>query len=235
MYTLIKGSEVYKFIAVDATLEPSPKRPFNFIGHLREEDINQIKTMIKESPPSNSTVWFGHYPTSSIYDESYHLGEIINGPYLCGHFHTIGGLVRDMYATQRTGYLEIEVADWKESRMFRVAAYDHGLFSFVDTKLNQWPIILVTNPKPALFITPKFEPYHRINQSTHIRVLVFSPYALNGVHYQIDNGPWSSMSSSSSLPTLYTHSWQPENYQKGLHRISVKATVSHDRPKLNPQ
>lgn len=187
--------------------------------------MKHIKTMVKESPPSNSTVWFGHYPTSSIYDESYHLRDIINGPYLCGHFHTMGGLVRHMYATQRTGYLEIEVADWKESRMFRVAAFDHGLFSFIDVKLNQWPIILITNPKPALFITPKFEPYHRIYQSTHIRALIFSPQQLTQVLYQIDNGPWISMNPSPFMPALYVHPWEPEKYRAGLHKISIKAMV----------
>jgi hypothetical protein len=42
-------------------------------------------------------------------------------------------------------------------RMFRVAAIDHGLFSFVDVKHNDWPIILITNPKNALFNNPAKE------------------------------------------------------------------------------
>lgn len=31
---------------------------------------------------------------------------------------------------------------------------DHGLFSFVDVPHQRWPVILVTNPKHALFHLP---------------------------------------------------------------------------------
>ena len=52
---------------------------------------------------------------------------------------------------------------------FRVAAIDHGLFSFTDVKHASWPIILVTNPKHALFAMKHHEPLHLIQESTHIR------------------------------------------------------------------
>lgn len=38
--------------------------------------------------------------------------------YLCGHLHTMGGLVPNMYAYQQSGYLELELADWKDSRLY---------------------------------------------------------------------------------------------------------------------
>lgn len=37
--------------------------------------------------------------------------------YLCGHLHTFGGLAPKMYTLQSEGYLELEVADWKEHRV----------------------------------------------------------------------------------------------------------------------
>lgn len=37
--------------------------------------------------------------------------------YLCGHYHTLGGLSPEMYTLQRGGYLELELADWKDNRM----------------------------------------------------------------------------------------------------------------------
>lgn len=37
---------------------------------------------------------------------------------------------------------------------YRLAAIDHGLFSFADLNHNSWPIILITNPKHALFNIP---------------------------------------------------------------------------------
>ena len=52
---------------------------------------------------------------------------------------------------------------------FRVAAIDHGLFSFTDVKHASWPVILVTNPKHALFAMKHHEPLHLVQESTHIR------------------------------------------------------------------
>lgn len=68
----------------------------------------------------------------------------------------------------RTGRLEIESnVSWlcvdlrcienayiENILSYRVAAMDHGLFSFVDVPHRQWPVILVTNPKHALFHLP---------------------------------------------------------------------------------
>ena len=36
--------------------------------------------------------------------------------YLCGHLHTLGGLVPSMYARPVEGHLELEAGDWKENR-----------------------------------------------------------------------------------------------------------------------
>lgn len=59
----------YSFIAMDATPNPGPRRPFNFIGILREKQINLLNKMSLESSSSNMTFWFGHYPTSLIITE----------------------------------------------------------------------------------------------------------------------------------------------------------------------
>ena len=37
--------------------------------------------------------------------------------YLCGHLHTLAGLMPNMYSRQKTGYLELELADWKDQRV----------------------------------------------------------------------------------------------------------------------
>jgi len=93
------------------------------------------------SKDSNGTIWFGHFPTSTIYSSNglrtimtfvnlwiysnkfskkflnqYNLFR--NGAaYLSGHLHTFGGLVRAMYTRHLNGMLELELADWKVSRM----------------------------------------------------------------------------------------------------------------------
>lgn len=226
MYTLTKGEDKYNFLGIDACPQPAPKRPYNFIGHLKTSDLDSIKQLLTKAPTSNSTIFFGHYPTSSIITQTPGLRNLITGPYLCGHFHTIVGMVPKMYATQSTGYLEIEVADWKDERMFRVAAVDHGLFNFVDVKLEQWPIILITNPKSALFKMPRYEPLHRIANSTHIRVLAFSPSPIDSVSVRINDEPWKPMKRFSKDQPLFTHPWNPKKYSIGLHKIQVRASVS---------
>jgi len=52
---------------------------------------------------------------------------------------------------------------------YRVAAFDHGMFSFVDTVHDEWPVILVTNPKHALFSMSTSEPLELMRDSSHIR------------------------------------------------------------------
>lgn len=37
--------------------------------------------------------------------------------YLCGHYHMLGGAVPNMYTLQQAGFLELELADWKDNRM----------------------------------------------------------------------------------------------------------------------
>lgn len=163
-----KGTEKYTFIAVDACLKPEgPKRPFNFIGVLSQNDTNYLRHLANEARKNggNYTIWFGHYPTSCIitgeagshglrrligdYDESY--------AYLCGHLHNFGGSVPRMFTLQQDGFLELELGDWKKFRWFRLGAIDHGLFSFVDTHHNDFPIVLVTNPKNYMFNIPHRE------------------------------------------------------------------------------
>lgn len=43
--------------------------------------------------------------------------------YLCGHLHTLGGLVPQMYTMQDEGFAELELADWKDARMLDFNLY----------------------------------------------------------------------------------------------------------------
>ena len=52
---------------------------------------------------------------------------------------------------------------------YRLAAIDHGQFSFVDVKHKDWPVALVTNPKHAQFAMPQKENIQSVVDSTHIR------------------------------------------------------------------
>lgn len=52
---------------------------------------------------------------------------------------------------------------------YRLAAVDHGQFSFIDLKHNDWPVALITNPKNMLFMMPQKENTKSIITSTHVR------------------------------------------------------------------
>ena len=61
---------------------------------------------------------------------------------------------------------------------YRVAAVDHGLFSFTDVRYGTWPVILVTNPKHALFTMAHHEPLHLLKDASHIRFVINDQYAI---------------------------------------------------------
>jgi len=67
MYNVNTGLETFSFIAIDACLKPGPKRPFNFIGFLDQDEINRIQQLVNRSKENAAhAIMFGHYPTSSI-------------------------------------------------------------------------------------------------------------------------------------------------------------------------
>ncbi|XP_076231397.1 transmembrane protein 62 [Calliopsis andreniformis] len=235
MYTINIGSELYTFIAVDACLKPGPRRPFNFIGVLDEQEMNSIYKLISKSQENNADfiIWFGHYPTSCILSQTNPGIRNVIGQYkesmvyLCGHYHMLGGAVPNMYTLQQAGFLELELADWKDNRMYRIAAIDHGQFSFIDVKHKEWPVILITNPKDALYMMPRKESLLSVIKSTHIRVLAFSTAPIKTVEAQLDNDAW--FECDHIKGPLYTSSWNSTKYREGIHTIRVRVVDTDGR------
>lgn len=175
-----------------------PRRPFNFFGLVNQEGVDQIQRLANlAAKDSNATIFFGHYPTSVIRATPPGLSSVMSSglAYLCGHFHTLGGLVPSMYAIQRSGSMELELGDWKDNRVFRLAAIDHGMLSFVDRRYESplWPLILVTMPKSSTVLTPSHEPLDRMLHSSHIRALVFSPHPIMEVEAKLPGGKFQKM------------------------------------------
>jgi Calcineurin-like phosphoesterase len=71
-YDLEKDGTKYSFVAIDATLQPGPKRPFNFIGILSANETQHIQDLVEKSKAQNTDkqdhhlFFFSHYPTSCI-------------------------------------------------------------------------------------------------------------------------------------------------------------------------
>ncbi|TWW71827.1 transmembrane protein 62 [Takifugu flavidus] len=225
----------YSFVCVDATLTPGPKRPYNFFGILEQAQMDLLDRFRAESLKSNQTIWFGHYTTSTVVSPSPGLREMMSSgvAYLCGHLHTLGGLMPVLHSRHPRGTLELELGDWMDNRRYRVLAVDHDLLSFADLKFEQWPVVLVTNPKDAQYMHPGAEPLGRVRRSTHIRILAFSEAPITAVHVSIDGDPLGKGHSAGG--PLYVLPWDPSLYLKGLHTIQVKVEDSAGRSSAREQ
>ncbi|XP_057374935.1 transmembrane protein 62-like isoform X2 [Daphnia carinata] len=228
----INDKTKYAFIAVDATLDIGSKRLLNFVGQLDDTRLLKLQELDQAASKLNvnATIWFGHYPSSIIltYGILPGLRHIAAKgiAYLCGHLHNFGGMIPHMYSNHHSGMLELELADWKHNRMYRVAVLDQGLFSFTDIQHKTWPVIVVTNPKPLLTVQPSKEPIELMATSTHIRIYIFSPSPINSCEIKLDEGSWQPCKRSGQQHPLYTAPWQPELYSKGLHVLHVRASDS---------
>ena len=187
----------------------------------------------------NHTIVFGHYPLITIADSLSSRGESFGdlsahfSAYLCGHLHTLYGRAPRMHARHfGGGMLELEVPDYGWAKGFRIFAFDHDLISFIDTKLDSWPVLIITNPKDAMYLLPEKEPFHRIGSSSHIRILAFSPEGLasSSFEIEIDGQPHPEpvtkavqmdLDEGETTSPLYVARWNPEKYSTGLHTITV--------------
>ncbi|XP_029808630.1 transmembrane protein 62 isoform X1 [Suricata suricatta] len=221
----------YSFISLDATPNPGPKRPYNFFGILDEKRMEELLLLAKESSRSNHSIWFGHYTTSTILSPSPGIRSIMSSAtaYLCGHLHTLGGLMPVLHTRHLQGTLELEVGDWKDNRRYRIFAFDHDLFSFADLIFGDWPVVLITNPKSLLYSCAKHEPLERLRHSTHIRVLAFSLSSITSVTVKID-GAHLGQAIHLSGP-IFILKWNPRNYSNGTHNIEVIVQDSAGRIK----
>ncbi|XP_057199107.1 transmembrane protein 62 [Triplophysa rosa] len=225
----------YSFICADATLTPGPKRPYNFFGILSQTEMDLLATFREESLSSNKSIWFGHYTTSTVISPFPGVRELMSTAvaYLCGHLHTLGGFMPLLHSRHRGGTLELELGDWMANRRYRILAFDHDLLSFSDLKFEDWPAVLITNPKDAQYLHPGVEPLDRIRSSTHIRVLAFSESQITAVYVSVD-GDTLGKAVRAEGP-LYVLLWDPSLYSTGLHTISVKVEDSAGRSKICEQ
>ncbi|XP_034715030.1 transmembrane protein 62-like [Etheostoma cragini] len=215
----------YSFVCADATLTPGPKRPYNFFGILNQTQMDLLDTFRAESLKSNQSIWFGHYTTSTVVSPPPGVRDMMRSAvaYLCGHLHTLGGLMPVLHSRHPQGALELELGDWMDNRRYRVLAFDHDLLSFSDLRFEQWPAVLITNPKDAQYVHPGVEPLARIRRSTHIRILAFSKAPIKAVHVSVDGKPLGKGHAAGG--PLYVLLWDPSLYLTGLHTIRVKVEV----------
>mmetsp|Transcript_32161 Transcript_32161/g.125537 ORF Transcript_32161/g.125537 Transcript_32161/m.125537 type:complete len:505 (+) Transcript_32161:811-2325(+) len=237
---------IYRLMTIDATLETGPHRPFNFFGHATEDLIRRLRdTIIGDSDnPVAATLLFGHFPSSTmLFDDSRTRGFIQSvqdltnvSAYLSGHLHSIFNLfpngVRSLSRDGRS--LELETPDVWTSSSFRVIVFDHNRLAEHVHKIGQWPIVVVTNPTPAL-ATSVPGSAAAAARSSHIRVLLYrdrtSTRPSTELKIEIDGKV---AGHTDGMDGLNLVAWEPDAYSSGVHNLEVfvdganEACVSFD-------
>jgi len=224
----------YAFNGIDLNPDPGPRRPFNFFGHVDQDRVNEMEKLADASRSFNMTIWFGHHPFSVTTTPSVRRILRSGAVYLCGHLHTLAEVVPKMHAVHVDGHLELELGDWLDTRNYRVVAVDHDIFSFVDVRLNTWPVVLITNPKDAHYIMPPHEPLGRMRKSSHIRFLAFSPAPITSAVVEIDGYPLDSPVTHVE-GALFVCQWNPNHFSSGIHSITIKVQDSAGRSSVQTQ
>ncbi|XP_058397366.1 transmembrane protein 62 isoform X3 [Diceros bicornis minor] len=161
----------YSFISLDASQNPGPKRPYNFFGILDEKRMEELLLLAKESSQSNHSIWFGHFTTSTILSPSPGIRSIMSSAtaYLCGHLHTLGGLMPVLHTRHFQGTLELEVGDWKDNR--RVLAFSLSSITSVTVKIDGVHLGQAIHLSGPIFIL-KWNPRNYSNRTHNIEVIV---------------------------------------------------------------
>ncbi|KAL7030997.1 hypothetical protein ACKWTF_006863 [Chironomus riparius] len=222
---ITNNGATYNFVGLDCSIEPGSKRPYNFIGMIDDAELQHVKNIVEKNK-ADYTIWFAHYPTSTIMTPANHpnikkfVGQFDNSIlFIAGHLHTLGRLVNRMYTLHAEGFLELELGDFMRTRRFRIAAIDHGLLTIIDRPLDTYPIALITNPKNMLFNNPFKENINLIKESTHIRILAFSKSAITLCQIDIDDEGWKKCEQKND--NFFVVPWNPSKYISGKHKIKI--------------
>eukprot|EP00088_Acartia_fossae_P028655 TRINITY_DN29471_c0_g1_i3.p1 TRINITY_DN29471_c0_g1~~TRINITY_DN29471_c0_g1_i3.p1 ORF type:complete len:649 (-),score=40.58 TRINITY_DN29471_c0_g1_i3:324-2270(-) len=228
----------YNFIALDATLDVGTRFPFNFVGDISTSQQDKIRSLVKDVNPKDHTIFFGHYPSSTVRAKEFLLSTVSSGlVYLNGHLHDLAIFrLHTMYSFHGGQNLELELVDWKWNRAYRLLAIDQGFLSFTDLRFgsDNWPVILPTLPKRSDFLLQSKEPDFDLQKFDQIRTLVFSASQILSVSAFVDDGDEITCRKEGDGP-LYTCPWNPHNYKSGLHKLKIVAKDNSNRVKAVQQ
>ncbi|OWK09920.1 TMEM62 [Cervus elaphus hippelaphus] len=133
--------------------------------------MEELLLLAKESRWSNHSIWFGHYTTSTVLSPSPGLRSIMSSAtaYLCGHLHTLGGLMPVLHTRHFQGTLELELGDWKDNR--RVLAFSLSSITSVAVKIDGVHLGQASHLSGPIFIL-KWNPRNYSNKTHNIEVIV---------------------------------------------------------------
>lgn len=96
-----------------------------------QEDLSVLHSLVSESErhSPNVTFWFSHYPSSTIAGDHHSLRLLMSSSvaHVCGHLHSVRGMIYSMYGRHPSGHLELELVDFKDERrsdLYFVSCWD---------------------------------------------------------------------------------------------------------------
>lgn len=225
----------YAIITLDGCPNYGPAKPFNFFGIVTTQKMNWFEEALRKIDLEEVDHVFvlSHYPlvtlsfelTSSGIDFT-NLSKRISVIF-SGHLHKLFGLgMHSFYSRGPSGLLDLELNDLKDSKTFRIMAVDNDIISFVDNYIDGFPFILITNPPDARFLIDPANDTLAMLESSHVRVLIFSPSPVVNVSYSIDDGGEFPLHKSKDLKDLFVAPWNPKQLGSGFHFIQVKVVDS---------
>ncbi|KAJ6243077.1 transmembrane protein [Anaeramoeba flamelloides] len=223
----------YDFHVLNFVHVPNPDSPYGTLGADSVDLLDQFEKNV-DSWHANHTFILSHFPirTNLYTHKTTHskksMKDILREErifaYLSGHTHHYGNYLQKLDSKTNIIQASARAIKWRE---YRIVAIDNDIVNFIETDLDEWPKLLPTNPKNALFIS-KHEPLERISQSTHIRVLIYqnpSKSRVVSVQVKIDGKEIGYMRRRIREPTypLWVMPWNPHDYEgEDLHDIKFK-------------
>ncbi|KAI0989932.1 hypothetical protein GJ496_011102 [Pomphorhynchus laevis] len=174
------NNKTYFVTTIDTTLEPGIGASMNFFGFIPDRFMNELNDYVEKASKmatGGPPVFIGHHPLAFIHiNQHKSLKEIlsVNAIYMCGHLHTMSNLVPQMYYKHNPKLIELELADWKYQRKYRICVWDKGLFAFADIHAADEIAVIVTSPKmPGLVLQRELDELNNM-KFDEFRLLVFS-------------------------------------------------------------
>ena len=57
LYTVSRGRRQYAFVALDATVDPGPRRPFNFFGVVSPREMAALREYTEKARRADHVIW----------------------------------------------------------------------------------------------------------------------------------------------------------------------------------
>mmetsp|Transcript_9633 Transcript_9633/g.35714 ORF Transcript_9633/g.35714 Transcript_9633/m.35714 type:complete len:750 (+) Transcript_9633:95-2344(+) len=257
-YSFVYNSNFGKYSVVffDACPELGANFPLNFFGTSHEASEAALQEELNKAVDSNVTFFVSHYPINDMRlstdfrdlvtvknEEIQGEKKLIPTVALNGHLHAV-----DTYRRVDERLLELEVADFKDKRFYRLISVDNDLFSFKDVQFNRgdFPLIHITLPKRSDVLSSK-EKWEVMRHVDRVRALVFSETSVDGdnlrvyiddqiVAFSMDRVELKNRRFNSSAHNggLFSAEYNRTQYTSGVHVLRVELmegeeVVSRDR------